>query len=307
MAPNDANSDAGTAFCINCGEEISSDTDFCPECGSSQNPESLETVEESDTAKNRGFTSWAIGFKPGKTGRNVLVGIAYLLFLGIGIPLLIYAYLVENPEKTKYVSVLAGVLFILVGLGTLADGSIRGIVAGVIAIIIGVLFIPQVREKLSIGSPPGISEGNTARRNLLTSIGYGIGGVIIIGAIAPETESSSLDTDGGSNSGGGGGAESSGGSESTSGPEFAASILYSGSWQGALSVTGGGSSTSESISGTGTQTIEITGDVDIISVNAQKQDDSAEELAVQILYNGDVAAEASTTSEYGVAQTSESF
>lgn len=89
--------------------------------------------------------------------------------------------------------------------------------------------------------------------------------------------------------------------------EFVVRIIYDGEWQGSLSVTGGGSSDSRSIEGAGEQTIEIEREVDIISVNAQKQDDSSGELTVQILRNGEVAAESSTSAEYGVAQTSQSF
>jgi hypothetical protein len=90
-------------------------------------------------------------------------------------------------------------------------------------------------------------------------------------------------------------------------PAFSVRIHYGGSWQGALSVTGGGSSTSESISGSGSRSIPLSGAVDIVSVNAQKQDDSSAEIVVQILRRGEVVAEASTTSGYGVAQTSQAF
>jgi hypothetical protein len=47
--------------------------------------------------------------------------------------------------------------------------------------------------------------------------------------------------------------------------------------------------------------------VDIVSVNAQKQDDSASTLTVEIRHHGEVVAEASTSAEYGVAQTSTRF
>jgi hypothetical protein len=90
-------------------------------------------------------------------------------------------------------------------------------------------------------------------------------------------------------------------------PEFSVRISYSDAWQVALSVTGSGTSQSESISGRRTETIEITGSVGIISVNAQKQDDTGNELTVQILHTGDVVAEASTRSAYGLAQASQSF
>jgi len=84
-------------------------------------------------------------------------------------------------------------------------------------------------------------------------------------------------------------------------------VAYAGEWSGALSVTGGGESTSRSISGAGTETVEVTGTVDIVSVNAQKRDRGAGGLTVQVRHDGAVVAESSTTSEYGVAQASESF
>ena len=102
------------AYCMNCGSEISGDTNFCPECGSSQEPEKIETQESTvdgqdvEKVKDDGFTSWAIGFQPGKTGRNILVGLAYFLFYFVGIPLLVYAYLRENPGKAKYFAWVGG-------------------------------------------------------------------------------------------------------------------------------------------------------------------------------------------------------
>lgn len=307
MPPDDTDSEPETAFCINCGEEISADAELCPECGSGQVPENLGTTETSDNIKQSGFTSWAIGFKPGQTGRNILVGIVYLLFLSFGIPLLIYGYVCENPEKSKYVAWITGALFILVALGAFVAGSTRGIIAGGLSLVIGLLFLPVVREKLSIESPPGITEGNTSRRNLLTGVAYGLGSMVVVGAALPATETDTTDADGATSSGDGGSGSTDGTEEVNSSPEFSVRIVYSDSWQGAISVTGGGSSQSESISGRGTERIEITGDVDILSANAQKQDDSSSELTVEILHNGDIASEASTASAYGVAQTSKSF
>ncbi|MFC6873639.1 hypothetical protein [Halobellus marinus] len=93
-------------------------------------------------------------------------------------------------------------------------------------------------------------------------------------------------------SGGGDG----GGSESS----FSVRIQYSGEWQG--SVGSGGSI--RSVDGSGTETFDIEGSPDIISANAQKQDDSSDTLTVQILENGEVVKESSTSAEYGLAQVS---
>jgi hypothetical protein len=98
---------------------------------------------------------------------------------------------------------------------------------------------------------------------------------------------------------------------STPGPEressYSIRIDYRGSWQGAVSLTGGGSSTSETVSGSGATTIEITGEPDIVSANAQKQDGGGGTLTIQIRHEGEIVAQASTSAEYGVAQVSESF
>lgn len=96
---------------------------------------------------------------------------------------------------------------------------------------------------------------------------------------------------------GGSGSNDSGESEES---PFSVRIQYNDAWQGSIS-TGG---SSRSISGDGTKTIDIEGSPNIISVNAQKQDDSDEELTVQILENDEVVKEASTTASYGLAQVS---
>jgi len=89
-------------------------------------------------------------------------------------------------------------------------------------------------------------------------------------------------------------------SESESEPTYQVEISYSGEWQG--SIASGGSS--RSVQGSGSDTIEIEGSPDIISANAQKQDDSSDELTIQILQDGEVVKESSTSAEYGVAQVS---
>ncbi len=102
-------------------------------------------------------------------------------------------------------------------------------------------------------------------------------------------------------------------SEAVSTPEsdgdasYAIRIRYDGAWQGAASITAGGDATTESISGSGTTTVDITGSPDIVSANAQKQDDSGTRLTVEVLHEGEVVSEASTTAGYGIAQVSESF
>lgn len=115
--------------------------------------------------------------------------------------------------------------------------------------------------------------------------------------VAQVTSESGSDISGDSDSTTAGGEDS--GASSTE-DTFAFKVLYDGEWQGSISAGG----SSKSIEGTGTKTVSIDGSPDIISGNAQKQDDSSAKLTVQILNNGEVVKETSTTAEYGVAQVS---
>jgi hypothetical protein len=80
-------------------------------------------------------------------------------------------------------------------------------------------------------------------------------------------------------------------------------IEYEGEWSGAV----GSEGSTRSVDGSGPEEIELEGDPSVVSANAQKQDDSADELTVQILQDGEIIAEESTTAAYGVASVSESF
>lgn len=82
------------------------------------------------------------------------------------------------------------------------------------------------------------------------------------------------------------------------GSTFEVRVQYSGEWQGSIGADG----SARSIDGTGSKTIAVEGNPTAISANAQKQDDGSDELIVQILKDGEVVKEASTTAEYGVAQ-----
>ena len=79
-------------------------------------------------------------------------------------------------------------------------------------------------------------------------------------------------------------------------------IIYDGEWSGAAGDTG----SVNSISGSGNKTIDVDNSAHIVSANAQKQDASSSELTIQILKDGKVVKEASTSAEYGVAQVSAS-
>lgn len=78
-------------------------------------------------------------------------------------------------------------------------------------------------------------------------------------------------------------------------------ISYDGEWQGTVGTSEG----TRTVQGSGTETFSIDSSASIVSANAQKMDDEGGELTVQIVVDGDVVAEQSTTAEYGVAQVSE--
>lgn len=99
-------------------------------------------------------------------------------------------------------------------------------------------------------------------------------------------------------SSGDGSSQSESESESESASTYEVQVNYDGEWQGSISAGG----SSRSVQGSGSETIEVDGSPDIISANAQKQDDGSGELTIQILEDGEVVEETSTSAEYGVAQ-----
>lgn len=88
----------------------------------------------------------------------------------------------------------------------------------------------------------------------------------------------------------------------TSPSEATFTIEYAGSWTGTV----GGTGSMRTVSGRGTESFTIE-DPSIVSGNAQKRDGGAGTLTVSISAGGEVVAESSTSSRYGVAQVSHSF
>lgn len=75
-------------------------------------------------------------------------------------------------------------------------------------------------------------------------------------------------------------------------------VQYEGDWSGSISAGG----QSRSVEGSGAKTIGVeASDAMVVSANAQKDDDSDRELTIQILIDGEVVQESSTTAEYGIA------
>lgn len=154
MSSEDSEDETKSAYCIECGQNIAADTNYCPECGSPQDFSSkTETVSSSDES--------------GETDETEEKS--------------------STEELGRYLAWIWGGLLILMALGAFASGSFRGVAAGLLAAGLGLLFIPAVREKLNIGEVPGIEETNSDRRNVLTGVGYGFLSIIAVGIALPDT------------------------------------------------------------------------------------------------------------------------
>lgn len=116
MSSGPGDGDGDTVFCTNCGAEILAEAEMCPECGEMQgdSPASPDSSQET----HDGFTSWAIGFQPGSTVRNILVGLGYFFVYPVGIILLLVGYgqRGEKYKKRAIAIVLALVLLFAIGI-----------------------------------------------------------------------------------------------------------------------------------------------------------------------------------------------
>jgi hypothetical protein len=222
-----------------------------------------------------------------------------------------------------------GVLLVISGVGAAIGGGL-GVLRGIIWILTGLTILPPARESLfeiiNTAGGPDLSTVGTAGLATIVVIGFLAGGVL-----APSGgNNSEPQADAGSPTPAGANSPTPSPTATSTAtptptptptatptptptltpipePSYSVRIEYQGEWNGALSVTSSGGSSSRSISGSDSEAIEIDGDPDVVSVNAQKQDDTSRELTVQILQYGVVVAESSTTAEFGVAQVSESF
>jgi len=80
-------------------------------------------------------------------------------------------------------------------------------------------------------------------------------------------------------------------------------VVYDGSWTGDIDQD----SSSHSVDGSGTETLNLTGNPSIVSVDFQKSDDGSGTLTVNILQNGNVVDTESTSAQYGVVSTAYTF
>jgi len=154
VSEENSGSDGGTAYCVNCGAELSEEDGFCPACGAEQELGSVE--------KGRGVS-------PDQADEDV--GLAERL-----------------QQYGTHAAWAWGGILILLSIGAFSDGSVRGIVAGGVSLVLGLAFLPVVRRKLGVGTLPGVEEPNSGRRNVLTGIAYGVGSMMVVGAALPPTE-----------------------------------------------------------------------------------------------------------------------
>ncbi|MFC4550293.1 MULTISPECIES: hypothetical protein [Halorussus] len=87
------------------------------------------------------------------------------------------------------------------------------------------------------------------------------------------------------------------------GAKLSVEVVYDGEWQGSIS----GDGSSRSVQGTGPKTLEVKGSPSIVSANAQKKDKGAgKKLSINIMKDGEILKESSTTADYGMAQVTAS-
>lgn len=99
MAPDRNDSISGTMYCTSCGEKISADINFCPECGSEQSDSTIErepSTTESTDAKTKFRHRFPGIDKENTSRRNVLVGAGYTI-LGLGV----LGAIAEPEESTE--------------------------------------------------------------------------------------------------------------------------------------------------------------------------------------------------------------
>lgn len=182
-----------------------------------------------------------------------------------------------SANETDLKTVLAwggGVLFVV--LGTLM--FVESVGAAIVMILTGAFILPNVRREIDYNFSTGVV------------VVVAIIGIVAAGALLPPTDTGTSNVDNTNPSG----------EASTQQSGYSVRIQYSGDWQGSIA-TGG---QSRSVEGSGTTTYDISGDPFVISANAQKMDSGGGTLTVQIVEDGQVVRETSTSASYGVAQTS---
>jgi peptide/nickel transport system permease protein len=90
-------------------------------------------------------------------------------------------------------------------------------------------------------------------------------------------------------------------------PGIQVRIGYGGEWQLHLEVTSNGTMNDRSLSGTGSEVVDIDPNTSRIRATVEKRDDSSEALTVQLTVDGAIVALGTAPDEYDTVQVSESF
>ncbi|AGB16562.1 hypothetical protein Halru_1965 [Halovivax ruber XH-70] len=250
------------ANCYQCGKALEETAQFCPNCGADQ------TVSRTDQANTER-----------KSGSNE--GEAEIRNDG------------SSSSKEKKITIgrilawIIAPLVILVGLAMIQTDP----VAGAIVVAVGIFALPttrgRIREDYDLTFSRWVVLG-------VVVIGLAIAGGLVgqdgvepesnvddAGPSAAEAEPATDDT-------------VTDAEEGVEGNQIR--VRYDGEWSGAIGEEGA----TRSVDGNGDDTLDVADDAMIISATIQKEDDSNTELTVQILEDGEVVAEQSTTSEFGV-------
>jgi len=194
-----------------------------------------------------------------------------------GIPVSIFSEKRVSPKKL--VAWVTGVMFLLTGLILMMES----VLAGTLLMASGAFATPWVREEIEQEAGYDIPTWFTV---LVVALLFLAASAVLPSSANPEPADPSRTSSGG-------------GADPSDSVGHQVRVQYSGEWQGSISV---GSET-KSIQGSGTTTYDISGDPFVISANAQKMG-GGDTLTVQILEDGRVVQETSTSADYGVAQIS---
>jgi hypothetical protein len=265
-----SNSGDHNQFCQNCGSKIASSNTYCPECG----------VDDpfDDTAA-------------GGTGDG-------------------YDKEEEEDEVSeglKGISWLAGGFLLFLSLSTFIDPPtgnltylIREIIVGTATVTAGLLLLPPVQSRIE----PSIGQELPRGTGVVIFVIW----FLIFGIVTPPTDGGTgASAEGAEN----GEAVASATATATASTEpaspYAVRIYYDGWWSGEVEVKRSGQTASESYNVDGSTLIEIDDPVSYITVSAEKEEADDGELVVQILEDGQVVDEVSTTNPYGDVFVEEYF
>lgn len=90
-------------------------------------------------------------------------------------------------------------------------------------------------------------------------------------------------------------------------PSLQVRVSYPDNWSGTIQVNAEGSMENRSISDRGEEVYDLNPEASVVSVDVKKEDNSLRTITVEILRNGEVIAEDSTSEEFGTAEVRMTF